>query len=100
MFSTKRDDSKLKYTTEYKKQYELSLIQKQAFIGIILRDGFLERVKDTHNTRLRIEQSYPKKEEYLKSLYALLKPLTSMTPVILTRKPDKRTGEIYKSLYF
>jgi len=23
-----------------------------------------------------------------------------MTPVILTRKPDKRTGEIYKSLYF
>jgi hypothetical protein len=64
MFSTtrSREDSNSKYTTGYKKQYELSLIQKQALIGIILGDGFLERVKASHNTRLRIEQSYPEKE--------------------------------------
>jgi hypothetical protein len=49
---------------------------------------------------LRIEQSYPEKEEYLKSLLTLLEPLTAMTPTIFIRKPDKRTGIIYKSLYF
>lgn len=54
-YSTEVKDTK--YTTKYKKEYELSIIQKEALIGIILGDGFLERNKPTHNTRLRIEQS-------------------------------------------
>lgn len=97
-FSTKRDVSNIKYTTKYKAEYKLSLIQKEALIGIILGDGFLE--KPGRNTRLRIEQSYPEKEEYLRSLYTLLEPLATMTPVLLTRKADGRTGTISKSLYF
>lgn len=59
---------------KYKNEYELTSIQKEALIGIILGDGFLERGKSTHNTRIRIEQSYPEKSEYLKSLYKLLEP--------------------------
>ena len=68
-------------------------------IGIILGDGFLDRVKPSHNTRLRIEQSYPGKERYLRSLYELFEPITTMSPTILTRK-DKRSGTTTQSLYF
>lgn len=65
----------------------------------ILGDGFLERGKSTHNTRIRVEQSYPEKEEYLQSLYKLLEPLTTMEPTILTRNNKKR-GTITQSIYF
>lgn len=33
-------------------------------------------------------------------MYLLFKPLINMDPSILERKPDKRTGLIYKSIYF
>nr|YP_009543506.1 LAGLIDADG endonuclease [Coniothyrium glycines]AYU74396.1 LAGLIDADG endonuclease [Coniothyrium glycines] len=98
-FSSKKNLSDIKYTINYKKEYVLRLEQKEALIGIILGDGFLERVKPNHNTRLRIEQSYPEKEKYLRSLYDLLEPLTTMSPTILTRK-DKRSSIKSQSLYF
>jgi len=75
----------IKYRSKYKKEYKLNLVQKEALIGIILGDGFLERNKPTYNTRLRIEQSFPSKKDYLESLYELLRPLTVMKPKILTR---------------
>jgi hypothetical protein len=50
-FSTK-DLSNVKYTTKYKTEFVLSSVQKEALIGIILGDGFLERNKLSHNTRL------------------------------------------------
>ena len=90
----------IKYTIEYKKGYNLTPFQRQALVGIILGDGYLERIKSSYNTRLRIEQSYPEKEKYFNSLYSLFEPLVTMNPVILIRKPDKRTGKIYKSIYF
>ena len=93
-----KDLSNVKYTTKYKTEFVLSSEQKEALIGIILGDGFLERNKPNHNTRLRIEQSYPEKEGYLMSLSKLLEPLTAMTPVILTRK-DRRSDSVTKSLY-
>lgn len=77
----------------------MSLEQKEALIGIILWDGFLEKSKPNHNTRLRLEQSYPEKERYLRSLYKLFEPLATMTPTILTRI-DKRSGSTTGSLYF
>ena len=61
----------IKYTTKYKKEYNLTPYQKQALIGIILGDGYLERIKSSYNTRLRIEQSFPEKEKYFYSLYYL-----------------------------
>lgn len=98
-FSTKKDLSDVKYTLKYKKEYVLSLEQKEALIGIILGDGFLDRAKSNHNTRLRIEQSYPEKEKYLRSLHELFEPMTTMPPTILTRK-DKRMDSTTFSLYF
>ena len=89
----------LEFNNKYKKEYKLTEFQKEALIGLILGDGFLERTKPNHSTRLRIEQSYPEKEEYFNHLYLLFKPLVSINPSILERKPDIRTGLIYKSLF-
>lgn len=89
----------IKYSAKYKKDYILTDIQKEAFIGITLGDGFIERPKPTHNARIRIEQSYPEKSEYLKSLHELLEPLTVMEPTILTREYKKR-GVLTQSMYF
>ena len=41
-------------TNTFKEEYKLTKFQKG--------DGFLERTKPNHNTRLWIEQSYPEKE--------------------------------------
>jgi hypothetical protein len=89
----------MKYSTQYKKDYVLTDLQKEVLIGIILGDGFLERSKPTHNTRIRIEQSYPEKTEYLKSLHEVLEPLTAMEPTLLSRN-NKKTGITTQSLYF
>lgn len=97
--SANNDLSTIKKSAKYKKEYKLSIEQKEALIGIILGDGSLERSKSSHNTRLRIEQAYPEKEGYLRSLYDLLEPMASMVPTILSRK-DKRNGTITQSLYF
>jgi hypothetical protein len=53
----------IKYTTKYKKKYNLTPFQKQALIRIILGDSYLEKIKSSYNTRLRIEQSYLEKEK-------------------------------------
>lgn len=100
-YSTSSADLKknLKYSAAYKKEYTLTDVQKEALIGIILGDGFIERSKSTHNARIRIEQSYPEKSEYLKSLHELLEPLTAMEPTLLTRNNKKR-GITTQSLYF
>src|SRR5690349_2363040 len=65
----------------------------------MLGDGYLERAKPTHNTRLQIEQSYPEKEQYVISLYKLMEPIITMSPAILTRK-DRRNGSITQSIRF
>jgi hypothetical protein len=69
-------------------------------VGIIFGGGSLERREITHNTRLIVEQAYLKKESYLLSILELFKPLTSNSLRIIERKPDKRTGKIYKSISF
>jgi LAGLIDADG DNA endonuclease family. len=91
---------KTKFSNEYRKNYKLTIEQEEALIGIMLGDGYLARVKSTHNTRLQIEQAYPKKEDYLLSLFYLFKPLVISNPAIVVRKIDKRTGKYYKSIKF
>jgi len=88
------------FLKEYKNNYKLSLEQKEALIGIMLGDGYLDRKSPTYNTRLRLEQSYPEKKNYLLSLFELYKPLVVNYPKIIYRKPDKRTGKIYSSIAF
>lgn len=91
---------KFTFTKEYKRNYNLSKEQKEALIGIILDDGYLERWKIIHNMRLRVEQTYPTKESYLLSIFELFKPLVARAPKIVIIKSDIRTGKIYKSIAF
>lgn len=88
-----------KLSKQYKKEYELTQEQKEALIGIMLADGFLEKEKPTHNTRLRIDHTYPEQESYVLSLYNSFASLIDMEPVIVVRKADPRTSKIYKSIY-
>lgn len=66
----------------------------------MLADGFLERIKVNHNTRLRIDHTYPKQEKYVEHLYKKFQNLTARPPKIFVRSPDKRTGKVYKSISF
>lgn len=94
------EKNRKKFSKEYKQKYVLNLEQKEALVGIILGDGYLDRAKSSFNTRLRIEQAYPVKKDYLMSVFELYKPLVIKDPKIIERKPDKRTGKIYKSIAF
>lgn len=59
----------------------LSQEQKESLIGILLADGILVKAKPKHNTRLRIDHTYPSQEAYVISIYTLFKsspaPLSS-----------------------
>jgi len=83
----------------YKNKYELTQEQKEALIGLMLADGYFERGKATHNTRFRVEHTYPEQESYVLSLRNLFAPLISMEPTVSVRKADPRTGVVYKSIY-
>jgi hypothetical protein len=85
---------------EYKKNYKLTLEQKEALIGVLLGDGYLSRFSFKGNTALCLEQSYTEKKNYLMHLFELYKPLITNYPKIIIRKPDKRTGKYIKVLLF
>jgi len=57
----------------------------------------MERVKPTHNPRVRLDQTYPNHEEFLLSLYENFKELIGTPPKILERKPYKRYNKKYKT---
>ena len=78
---------------------ELNEEQKQAITGNILGDAYIERVKPTHNPRIRIEQT-TKKASYVDHLYKVYEPLCNSPPKEVKRKPDKRTGKTYNSVSF
>lgn len=87
-----------KFSKQYKQEYELTQEQIDAIIGIILADGSLERGKPSHNTRLKIDHSYPEQESYVLGLRILFASLIASEPVIIVRKADTRTGKVYKSI--
>lgn len=64
----------------------------------MLADDNLERGKSTHNTRLRIDHTYPEQELYVLSLYTLFSSLITQEPFVNVRKADLRTGKEYKSI--
>jgi len=78
----------------------LTTEQKDVLVGLLLADGFLEKRRANHNTRLRVDHTYPAQEAYVKYLYKLFKSMCGKQPVIYIRKPDKRTGKIYSSIAF
>lgn len=80
----------------------ITAIQRDIIVGTLLGDASMERNKPTHNARLRFDQSYPEHACYLTSIYIAFKNLTGPlgAPKIHIRKPDKRTGKVYKSIAF
>lgn len=69
-------------------------------VGTILGDGYMRRVKVTHNPSLAIDQTYPKHEEHVMYLYEIFKNITLSAPKVSVRSPDKRTGKVYSSMRF
>ena len=79
----------------------LTTIQKETLIGNILGDGYIERRKNTYNPTLTIEQTYPKRADYVNHLYEIYANLVlQREPKIVVRKPDVRTGKVYSSIRF
>jgi hypothetical protein len=54
-----------KLSSKYKKEYKLTPNQIDARPPSGDGDGFLERLKPTSNTRLRVEQVYPSQAEFV-----------------------------------
>ena len=88
-----------KLSKEYKEGCELTPEQKEILIGVILGDGFLEKLNVRSNTRLKIDNTYPDQEEFVNTLRKLFDPITNMEPKILTRT-DKRSNKVSQSIYF
>lgn len=52
-------DKKVRYYKNYKENLQLSEIQKETLIGVLLGDAYLRRPKSSHNTKLVLDQSNP-----------------------------------------
>ena len=77
---------------------QLTPLQSEVLIGTLLGDLSIERPKVNHNARIRFEQTFPAHASYIMLLYGLFYNLTSSSPSVLFRKPDKRTGKVYCSI--
>jgi len=69
-------------------------------IGTMLGDYRIERLKSTHNSRVRFEQSFPNHASYLTFLYGHFINLVGASPKVIIRKPDVRTGKVYSQMRF
>lgn len=92
--------SNFKYSTLANDNLQLTPKQVEILVGILLANGSLERRKVTHNTRLRIDHTYPNQAKYVEHLYSIFENLCISEPKVLVRKPDIRTGNVYKSIQF
>ena len=90
----------LRKVSASKSSIQLTSLQKEVLIGTLLGDAHLERVKHSHNVRLRFDQTFPGHASYLMLFYGIFHNLTSKIPQVHIRKPDKRTGNVYYSLAF
>jgi len=91
---------KKQYLTQ-KERLELSLNQNQKDIltGLLLGDLNAQNRSQTGNITLRSKQGIVH-ESYLHSLYELFQNFGSSGPKIENSRPDKRTGKIYKAIFF
>jgi len=98
-FNNKRYYSTNKLSKKYKEECELTPEQKETLIGVILGDGYLEKLNERSNTRLKIDNAYPDQEEFVNKLRELFDPITNMKPKVLIRN-DKRSNKTTQSIYF
>jgi len=78
-------------------EFNLSEDLTNILVGLILGDLYIH--KQRVNARLCFKQSIIHKD-YLEHLYELFTNYCSSAPVITNRGPDKRTGNVYNSIYF
>ena len=78
----------------------LTPLQIDVLVGTMLGDAHIERIKPTHNSRIRFDPSFPAHASYLMMLYGIFYNLTTKGPSVSIRSPDRRTGNIYSSLAF
>lgn len=78
----------------------LSPLQAEVIIGNILGDAYISRKKQSFNPIIAIEQTYPKREDYVMHLYNIYKTLTLSEPKVIVRKLDIRTNKVYGSIRF
>ena len=78
-------------------QFTLSDELKQILVGLLLGD--LYAIKRYTNARLRFKQGIVHKD-YLMHLYEIFSDYCSTAPKINNPAPDKRTGTVYKGIYF
>jgi hypothetical protein len=95
----RRNYSTNKLSKKYKEECELTLVQKEVLVGVILGDGLLEKLNDRSNTRLRVDNSYPEQELFVIKLREIFDSIVNMPPKVLTRT-DKRSSKITQSIYF
>ena len=62
----------------------MTSLQKEVIIGTMLGDASIERVKLTHNARIRFDQTYPKHSSYIELLYSILNNLVLSGPKVHT----------------
>jgi hypothetical protein len=78
-------------------QFTLTSDIKEIIVGLTLGDLFIYKYRV--NSTLRFKQSIIHKD-YLEHLYVLFGSYCPSAPVTSNPAPDKRTGKVYKSLYF
>lgn len=74
----------------------LSPLAKEALVGSLLGDGWLEKQKV--NARFRFEQSDSRKEFFF-HLYEIFSPYCQSSPK-LRKRQDKRTNKVYLTWHF
>jgi LAGLIDADG DNA endonuclease family len=92
-----RIPSSARLTNSEKSQFTLSEELKQILVGLLLGD--LYAIKRHTNVRLMFKQGIVNKD-YLLHLYEIFGNYSPSAPKITNPAPDKRTGVVYKSIYF
>jgi LAGLIDADG DNA endonuclease family len=82
-----------------KQKYLLTSELKQILVGLILGDLYLRRRKINRDVSIHFKQGLLHKE-YIEHLYDLFKTYCPSTLKYETSLPDKRTGNIYTTVYF
>lgn len=100
-YSTSRtvESKPSKLSKKYKESCELTSEQKEIIVGLVLGDAHLSKKKESHNTRLRLDNAYPDQEDYVRITRKILDSIINMEPTVLTRN-DKKREKITQSIYF
>ena len=86
-------------TKKEKEDFTLSLKLKEILIGLLLGDLYARKQKLGINSSLTFLQGVIH-DNYLLHLFDLFQDYCPQGPRIVSPKPDKRTGKVYKSIYF